>query len=159
MSTDSVQYIVYIYNINPYLHVMELAFCLLPLYYHLSHAPLPGPVLQHAHTTTLHGAINHCMWFAVTCATYIRMCICVWSWYGKVGFPISTLEGITLASSTITLGQVGYIRYCLSLHSITHFTPVHPRSLLILHNLSFPHGSSVFKGTLTAHSLLLWLIV
>ena len=63
------------------------------------------------HTTLL------CVQYARQYYTYTDVCIQLVTCYantgyGKVAFPIPALEGITLASSTIKLGQVGYIRCC-----------------------------------------------
>ena len=83
------------------------------------------------HTTLLY---VHCVQYARQYYTYCTA-VCIQhcnmlcgvpnTEYGRIGFPIPALEGITLVSSTIKLGQVGYIRRCLILHSITHTSHMH----------------------------------
>ena len=93
------------------------------------------------HTTLLHYTVESMLGSVTHTNVYIQRCDVLCgvpnTEYGRVGFPIPALEGITLASSTIKLGQVGYIRCCPILHCNTHFTHVHHRPLLILHNLFF----------------------
>ena len=81
------------------------------------------------HTTLLHYTVESMLGSVTHTNVYIQRCDVLCgvpnTEYGRVGFPIPALEGITLASSTIKLGQVGYIRCCLILHCNTHFTHVY----------------------------------